>query len=171
MKKCITLLLLMFFCFGCSDQERSFKEIGVGDTAPDFCVKDLDGNVVILSYFEESPVVLRFFETDCRFCRADTPVINTYYEKYREKGLKVFYLSASTESKEKVENFLDLVDVTFPVIMDHDAKIADLYNVLLYPQTIILGPGRKVLAIVPGGVGEAELNEVVGVYLTKTEDV
>ena len=158
----------MFLCwtsiFGCSNEEVA-KEIAVGDDAPDFMAKDLQSNVVILSHFKDQPVILRFWETDCKFCRADTPIINVYFEKYKDKGLKVLYVSASTESKEKVNNFIKDLDVPFPVIMDVDAKIADLYNVFLYPQTIMIAPGQKIMAIIPGGVGEAELDELVGPYL------
>lgn len=163
-RKPLLLFLSLLFMFSCTTEEPA-KEISIGDRAPDFCVKDLQGNIVILSYFKERPVVLRFFETDCRFCRADTPIINVYFEKYKEKGLKVFYISANTESKDKVENFIKDLDVSFPVIMDKDAKVADMFNVLLYPQTIIISPGLTIKAIVPGGVGEAELDELVGPYL------
>lgn len=160
------LLVLIFWAnlFGCSSEE-AVKEIAVGDEAPDFMAKDLQGNVVILSYFQDQPVILRFWETDCKFCRADTPIINVYFEKYKEKGLKVLYVSASTETKERVNDFIKDLDVPFPVIMDIDAKIADLYNVFLYPQTIMIAPGQKIMAIIPGGVGEAELDELVGPYL------
>ena len=81
----IRRMLLMILCwvsiFGCSNEEVA-KEIAVGDDAPDFMAKDLQGNVVILSYFKDQPVILRFWETDCKFCRADTPIINVYFEKY-----------------------------------------------------------------------------------------
>ncbi len=161
------ILLLAFVIstlFSCSTEEIP-QELNVGDTAPDFAIKDIEGNVIILSYFKDQPVVLRFFETDCKFCRADTPIINVYFEKYKDKGLKVLYIAANHESKESVTNFVRDLDVPFPMILDKDAKVADLYNVLLYPQTIILTPGMKINAIIPGGVGEAELDEMVGPYL------
>ena len=149
---------------GCS-QESEPIHVEVGAQAPDFAIKDLEGNVIILSYFEKNPVILRFWETDCKFCRADTPIINVYFEKYKDKGLKVLYISASTETRERVEGFINDLDLPFPVIMDTEAKIADMYNVILYPQTIFLAPGRIIQAIVPGGIGEAELDELVGPYL------
>ncbi len=164
MRKIVVLVFCLLVLVSCSTEELP-KEITVGDTAPDFAIKDIEGNVVILSYFKEQPVVLRFFETDCRFCRADTPIINVYFEKYKDKGLQVLYLAANHETKESVANFVRDLEVPFPMILDKDAKVADLYNVLLYPQTIMIGPGMKVMAIIPGGVGEAELEEMVGPFL------
>ena len=168
MKKIIYFSLLILVLLGGCSTEEVIEEIAVGDTAPDFAIKDMDGNIVILSHFEKQPVVLRFFETDCRFCRADTPIINVYFEKYKEKGLKVFYVAAYHETKESVNGFMDALDVPFPVILDKNAKLADLYNVLLYPQTIMITPGRRIKAIIPGGVGEAELDEMVGPYLQES---
>lgn len=162
--RAVMVVLVCILTAGCSsEQEPVILEVGM--QAPDFAAKDMDGNVVILSYFEKQPVILRFWETDCKFCRADTPVINVFFEKYKEKGLQVFYISASTETKEKVVTFIEDLELPFPVIMDTGAKIADMYNVLLYPQTIFLAPGRTIKAIVPGGIGEAELDELMGPYL------
>jgi peroxiredoxin len=168
--QCVFLLVTLFVS-GCTTEEV-VKEIAVGDAAPDFCLKDTSGKIIILSNFAQKPVVLRFFETDCRFCRADTPIINVYFEKYKDRGLQVFYVAAYHETKETVTGFMEDLDVPFPVILDQDAKLADLYNVLLYPQTIIITPDQKIKAIIPGGVGEAELDEMVGPYLGQdhTED-
>ena len=160
--------MLFFLSVSSCSTEEVAEEIAVGDTAPDFCLKDMNGNIIILSNSAEQPVVLRFFETDCRFCRADTPIINVYFEKYKDKGLQVFYVAAYHETKESVSSFMEALDVPFPVILDKDAKLADLYQVLLYPQTIMIAPGRKIKAIIPGGVGEAELDEMVGPYLQQT---
>ncbi len=162
---CCCLALLMSSC----SQEEDVEEVVVGATAPDFCLKDTEGNIVILSNYKEQPVVLRFFETDCRFCRADTPIINTYFEKYKDKGLQVFYVAAFHETEETVNSFMQDLDVPFPVIIDKSGDLAELYNIILYPQTIVIAPGRKVQAIVPGGVGEAELDELVGPHLSTSE--
>jgi peroxiredoxin len=168
MRYVVTFFLIVILLSGCTTEETE-TNIEVGAIAPDFCVKDLDGNIVILSNFKEEPVILRFWETDCRFCRADTPIINVYFEKYKDRGLKVFYISASTENKEAVTDFIKDLEVPFPVIMDDDAIIADLYNILLYPQTLIIAPGQKILAIIPGGVGEADLDELIGPFLQDAE--
>jgi peroxiredoxin len=151
-------------------QEEIAEEIAVGATAPDFCLKDTEGNIIILSNYAEQPIVLRFFETDCRFCRADTPIINVYFEKYKDKGLEVFYVAAFHETKETVTSFMQDLDVPFPVIIDESGDLAESYDVILYPQTIIIAPGRKIRAIVPGGVGEAELDELVGPYLEESDE-
>lgn len=170
MKRVLCVLLLLTFIVSSCSTEEVVREIEIGDTAPNFALKDTNGHIIILSNYAKQPVILRFFETDCRFCRADTPIINVYFEKYKDKGLQVFYVAAYHETKEAVTGFMEALDVPFPVILDKDAKLADLYNVLLYPQTIVITPDQKIKAIIPGGVGEAELDEMVGPYLDLKND-
>lgn len=161
------IVTISFFCLILGSCRPPVKDeaVKLGDIAPDFCLKDINGNIIILSKYEGSPVILRFMETDCKFCKADTPIFNRYFDKYKERGLQVVYISASTENKDSVVQFIADLEIPFPVIMDEQANIADLYGVFLYPQTLVISPERKVLAIIPGGVGEAELQELVGEFL------
>lgn len=162
------LSLLVLCCVvmagGCQ-QERRVGPLKTGDQAPDFAVKDLDGDVIVLSSLAGHPVIIRFWDTDCRFCRADTPIFNRYFEKYRDKGLQVIYVSSFNADKKAVQDFIELLEVPFPVVMDNEAKLADLYNVEVYPQTFVIGPDRHLLAHLYGGVGEAELIELIGRFL------
>lgn len=161
----VLCVLCLAACQSESEPVRKGGPLMKGDKAPDFAAKDLDGNVIVLSSLDGKPVVLRFWETNCRFCRADTPIFNSYFEKYREKGLHVIYVSSFYENEAAVKDFINLLGVPFPVVMDKGAKLADLYSVRVYPQTFMIGPDRTILANIFGGVGEAEFTEILGDYL------
>lgn len=141
------------------------QNLQLGDTAPDFAAKDLDGNVTVLSNFSGSPVILRFFETGCRFCKADTPAFSKFYRKFRNNGLQLLYIGSFYESAEALQAFIDELEVDFPVAMDKGARLADLYGIRAYPQTLFISPEQKIVAAILGGVGEAELMEILGKYL------
>ncbi len=79
---CLLLPMLLTAC-----SQENVKKLEVGDSAPVFSLQDLDGNTFNLSDLKGSPVLLRFFLTDCKFCRADTPVFNDFYSRYHKKGL------------------------------------------------------------------------------------
>ncbi len=149
---------------GCQEKPQ-IEELDVGDIAPDFAAKDLSGNVIVLSSLAGKPVVVRFVETNCRFCKADTPIFSSYFEKYQKKGLQIIYISAFSDDKAAVKQFIDLLEISFPVVLDRQAKLADLYDVLIYPQTFMIGPDRLIKGNLYGGVGEAEFNEILGEYL------
>jgi peroxiredoxin len=156
--------LMARLLLGC-DRQTPPAPLNLGDTAPDFAAKDLDGKVVVLSSLGEGPVILRFFETNCRFCKADTPVFSEFYNKHRDRGLRILYVGSFYENEQSLRSFARELGTDFPVILDNGAKLADLYGIKAYPQTLLLGPGRKILAALLGGVGEGELTEILGKYL------
>lgn len=157
-------LLLCSACFlsGCSDEAPS--AIRLGDQAPPFTTNDLQGQAVSLAHHRGKPVVLRFFQPDCKFCRADTAVFNEYYRVHKEKGLGVIYINTEPKPGE-VQKFIDELGITFPVVLDPDRTIADQYRVQVVPQTIILSADHRVIGAILGGVSREELDSLLLPFL------
>jgi peroxiredoxin len=137
----------------------------IGDRAPAFSVVDLQGQAIASESWQGSPVILRFWDTECKYCRADSPIINSYFDTYREQGLKVLYVATANETIERVKAYMEELDIGFPVALDKDGSMARDYQVSLVPQTIFISPDQKIITAVLGGVGEAELQELLGPYL------
>lgn len=166
MSPCGMLVLLLFstlFLTACNGGEK--KKLAVGDKAPDFSAVSLAGEKIQLSDWRGNPVVLRFWSTDCKYCRADTPIFNYYFNNYKEKGIRVLYVNAGEESMEVVKTFVAQLDISFPVIKEGGKAIGEQYNVKIVPQTIFISPDGTILTAILGGVGEAEFNEILGEYL------
>lgn len=66
------------------------KQPAVGDTAPDFQLKLIDGSTVRLSELRGQVVVLNFWATWCVPCRAELPILDSYQRIRRSAGLRVF---------------------------------------------------------------------------------
>jgi peroxiredoxin len=141
---------------------RGENKLAVGDSGPDFLVEDLDGHAVRLSELRNRPVVLRFFVTDCKFCRADTGVFSDYYRKHQAQGLEVIYITTTTD-RDQVRAFSKELQIPFPVVIDYNRKVSQAYNIKVEPQTVILGTDHRIKGAILGGVGEKELDEVLGV--------
>lgn len=158
----ILTVILLTACMGCSS-DRSVKTLRIGDPAPDFIATDLDGNSFTLSAFKGKPVVLRFWSTDCKYCRADTPIFNAYFNRYKERGLVVAYINRGSDEA-MVRGFVDDLDIPFPVIIDADGAVARKYNIRLDPQTIVISPEQTIMAAILGGVSEEEFQALLGGY-------
>jgi len=153
------IILVVFVSLGaCSKGEN---KLAVGDAAPDFLLEDLDGHAVHLSDLANRPVVLRFFVTDCKFCRADTGVFSNYYRKHQPQGLEVLYITSTTD-RDKVRAFAKELQIPFPLAIDNDRKVSQAYNVKVEPQTVVLGADHHIKGAILGGVGEKELDEFLG---------
>jgi peroxiredoxin len=148
---------------GCSGENQ--KAIRIGDTVASFSGTDLEGRTFSLDALKGKPVVMRFFLTDCEYCRADTPVFNKFYDKYRQQGLAMVYINNNGASAEEVKTFIRQLKVNFPVIYDPQGIIARQYNVKIQPLTLVLSPEHKLLAALLGGVSEPELHELLSPYI------
>jgi len=155
---CLTILV------SCSQPQQ--KSLKVGDPAPDFSLKDLQGRIFSLKKFTGKPVVLRFFLPDCKFCRADTPIFNSFYRRYNSKGLQVIYIETLGITDRELQQFQQRLHIPFPVARDTDGTVAGAYNVKALPQTVVLDPQHKIIAAILGGVSAPELQKLLSPYLT-----
>jgi len=166
------ILSVFFLCSlslllaACSGSDQTAKRLKIGDPAPDFSGTDLNGQPVSLAAYKGKPVILRFWSTDCKFCRADTPIFNQYFEKYRQAGLRVVYVNRNSEEA-TVRQFVADLEIGFPVLIDTDGAISTRYNIKVEPQTIVLSPDHRILAAILGGVSEQELKNLLGEYFNK----
>lgn len=164
----ILLVLALAFCpAACGNNEP--PRLQIGDPAPDFVAQDLAGNAVTMSSLRGHPVILRFWTTDCKFCRADTPIFNASFTQHKEQGLKIIYVNTKS-TMDEVRAFARELEIAFPVVLDQDGSITASYQVKLVPQTLIISPDQNIVANCYGGVGEEELQKLLEPYLKSPEN-
>ncbi len=159
----VFLLLALCLLPGCS-REKS-QPLKVGDQAPAFTATDITGRTISSSQLAGHPAVLRFFLIDCKFCKADTPVLNDLYKRYHDAGLEVVYIETLGVPDKEIRRFVHDLDIRFPVVQDKGAKIATRYNVKSLPLTVVIDPQGKIIGAILGGISGAELNRLLGPWL------
>ena len=108
----------------------------VGQKAPDFKMMKSDGTTSYLSDFDQ-PVVLNFWNTGCRFCVVEMPLLEEVYNEKREEGLILLTVNIA-ESLETVSKFLDEHQISIPVLLDTSASITQRYLVQYLPTTFFI---------------------------------
>jgi len=161
----VSAVLIAVFCLalGSCGKKRE-KPLLVGDMAPEFQVTDLSGRVVSNPPPVAGPMIIRFFDPYCRFCKADTAVFNEYYEKHKDQGLQVVYIDTDPDVA-KIQEFIKELAIEFPVYVDADKKLANLFRIKVIPQTLVIDPGQKIIAGLLGGVAKAELDDLLAEHL------
>ncbi len=108
--------------------------------APDFTLRDQQGNAVSLSEYRGRKVIVNFWASWCPPCKAEMPHMQRFYEKYGSDDIVL--LSVNLTSLEKssaaASHFADKKGISFPIALDEDGAVLDLYNVRAYPTTYVL---------------------------------
>lgn len=109
-----------------------------GQKAPDFTLKDINGNSVSLSSFKGHVILLNFWATWCPPCRAEIPSLNKLNDILKKKGLVI--LTVSTDrSVVDVKDFLKKTPVNFTVLVDYNLNVSkSLYKVFMMPTTFLI---------------------------------
>lgn len=101
--------------------------INVGDDAPDFTVKDQNGNELKLSDFRGQKVALYFYpKDDTPGCTKEACSFRDNYSTLTEKGIKV--LGVSPDSEKSHQKFISKYELPFTLLADTGHAIADAYE-------------------------------------------
>ncbi len=148
--------LILCFVAGASAQDEEAAEedaaIEVDDEAPDFTLKDLDGEEYTLAeILEESIVLLDFGRFTCLPCRDTAVMLQTLHEEYGDKGVRIFQVNLDGPVAERVlPNAKYEHGVTFPVLLDAEYEVAEAYRVEAIPFLVLIDQERIVRFVHPG---------------------
>ena len=118
-----------------SAERKAMVQNKLNIPAPDFTLKDTEGNNVSLSDFPGQIIFIDFWSTKCPPCLEELPIFQETYEKYCDEG--VVFLAINTEKEtENVVPFLKKNDYAFTVL--YDKKIKSAYDVAGIPTIFIL---------------------------------
>ena len=99
-----------------------------GRPAPDFELKNADGDTVRLSEFRGRPVVLYFYpRADTPGCTRQASGIRDDYEAFRDRGAVVLGVSPDTEAAQA--KFAQKYGLPFTLLADADHEVAEQYGV------------------------------------------
>jgi peroxiredoxin len=111
--------------------------VQIGNRAPNFQLQDLAGETVSLEALRGQPVLINFWATWCGPCKIEMPYLQQIYDGHSARGLRLYAIdvgeSATTAGKYLAENNLSM-----PVLLDTDRKVAAAYGITAIPTTFFI---------------------------------
>lgn len=109
----------------------------VGKRAPDFTLETIDGNRYSLDQFHGRKVLLNFWLIGCAACEVEMPLLQNIYSKYNRDQLIILAVNVRGEP-DKVKLYVGTEKLTFPVLIDSEGTVDNLYKPPFFPTTFFI---------------------------------
>lgn len=118
--------------------------LGSGTEAPLFSAERLDGGTLSLAALRGHVVLLNFWAVSCPPCRIEMPELESIHRRYAGRGLRVVGITEMDPSRDQALRSVAESGVTYPILLDPEARIGRLYALEAHPTTVILDARGRV---------------------------
>ena len=118
--------------------------------APEFELKDADGNLHRLSDYRGKVIIVNFWATWCPPCRAEMPSMQRAWEQLREEDIMMLAIDVG-EDEDAIFEFTASYPVEFPLLLDTESSVSEAWKVKGLPTTFVVDQwGRKIYRAIGG---------------------
>ena len=129
---------------------------GIGELAPDFTARTLDGGSIELSRLRGRPVILNFWAPWCVPCRVETPWLVDLDARYRSR-LAIVGVVADDSARGPVAKFVETFGVRYPIVLD--GRVAGAFGgVPSLPQTFFIDRRGRIVSTIVGVEGRERID-------------
>ena len=133
----------------------------ISDMAPlKIDLKTASGESFTREDFTGKVTLVNFWASWCGPCVEEIPALNRLREYMKDKPFELISINYA-EKPEQIREFLNMVKVNFPVLLDEDGSYSAKWNVLVYPATFVIATDGNIVYGVNGAI-EWDSEEITG---------
>ncbi len=118
-----------------------------GDQAPMFIGQTIEGQPFNYASLKgKKVVVLDFWSIYCASCIEEMPKLVNIYNEFRDKGLVIVGVNLDSFGTHRVVKFMQGMEtqINFPVIIDKTRQVAQSFNAMVLPTTLVIDVSGKI---------------------------
>ena len=139
-------------------EDEFTSDISIGEEAPNFTLKNLEGEEVSLSDYRGNIVLVNFWATWCKYCDIEMPDL----QKLDSENEDLVVLAVNVmEDESTVEEYIEKGGYYFDLALDKEGDIAKTYLVSCLPTSYFVDKDGILLGGVPGMMTYAQMNQLV----------
>ena len=151
----LSIAILTLIVIGCN-QQKDRQDLGF---AKPFQLYDADSVSFALADYKNKPVLIHFWADWCTHCRQEFPKIQSAYTKIQPKGIEILAVN-SGQTREHVLEIKTSFGLTFPLLVDEEAKTAEKYAVSGLPTSFIVDKKGKIIEKHIGWLEEKQILDI-----------
>ena len=141
----MTALALLLVMMSACDQAPPPDTLKIGGAFPPLVLSGLDGSRLALDDYRGKLVILNIWATWCAPCRTELPSLDRLAAQLDERRFVVIGLSVDSDRDIAREYLLDQ-GIHLRSYIDPEQKISrDILGVRVYPDSLLISPGGKLL--------------------------
>lgn len=114
---------------------------GVGAPAPGFSLPALNGRMISLQRLRGQAIFINFWASWCPYCRAEAVTLQSLESRCRHLTV----LEVAVDGGEaRTSRFASQMGIGYPVLLDHDGLVANLYGATYLPTSVLVSPTGRI---------------------------
>lgn len=123
-----------------------------GFLAPDFTLETLEGESISLSELQGQAVLVNLWASWCLPCQKEMPAMERMYQEYAGQGFTILAVNVTNQdSLAKAQDFVSKHALTFPIVLDRDGRVSEMYNLMALPSSFFVDRDGVIQEVVIGG--------------------
>jgi thiol-disulfide isomerase/thioredoxin len=141
----------------------AIRPLSRGKEAPDFVLPRLDaqGGTLALASLKGKVVLLDFWAKWCGPCVNMMPTLHGIQQDWHGRGVQLVGVHGPSVPEDEVRAFLRERPTGYPMLMDAEGRVNDLYKVVALPHLVLVGRDGAVLKTFWGVTSRSEIEDVL----------